>query len=431
MIKKRFSKPPLALRGMRDILPKEQIYWDKIRKTLPKVAKDFGFKRIDTPLLEQMELFKRTVGEGTDIVEKEMYTFITKGKEKVALRPEFTASIVRAFLENGMDRWPKPVKIYSMGPLFRYERPQEGRYRQHHQLDFEIFGRKDPLVDAQIILVGAYLLKKLGITKRTKILISSIGCLECRKPYIKKLVEYFKNHKSGLCKDCKNRLKKNPLRILDCKEAACEPITNKAPKLIDSLCQECHNHFKKTLSYLEEVNLKYEIDPSLVRGLDYYNRTVFEIVARDKEGNNKYALLGGGRYDGLAEILGGKQIPAIGFGSGIERIVTELMQNQKKEKVKEKKRVFIVGFGELGKKKAFQLFNDLLSSGINLRESLGRDSIKAQLKVADKEKARLALIIGQKEALDETVILRDMQIGSQEIIPRDKILKQVKKMLRK
>ncbi|MBD3238368.1 MAG: histidine--tRNA ligase [Candidatus Moranbacteria bacterium] len=435
MATRKFRTPPQSLRGMRDILPQDQIYWEKVRQAFKKNAADFGFDRIDTPILEPLVLFDRTIGQGTDIVEKEMYSFITRGKEHVALRPEFTASIARSYIENGMNRLTKPVKLCSMGPLFRYERPQQGRYRQHHQVDFEAFGRADPLMDAQIILVAQQLLKKIGIHKRTRVLINSIGCLECRKPYLKSLGNFLKKEKVSLCPDCKKRSQKNPLRTLDCKVENCKKALKKAPKLVDALCEKCSGHFKQVLGYLDELGLKYDIDTSLVRGLDYYNRTVFEIVARDLKGNNKYALVGGGRYDGLIKLLGGKDTSGIGFGSGVERFITELKQNAKEKKIQisagQPKPVHLVAFGEMGKKRSIKLLVDLLNASIKTTESFGRDSIKAQLKAADRSGAKFALIIGQKEALDQTVIVRNMEVGSQEIVPLEKLIKHLKKMLKK
>ena len=423
--KERFS----SVRGMRDILPEEQLYWRRVISVAEKAAEGFGCQRIDTPVLEYTNLFERTVGDGTDIVEKEMYTFLTKGKDRVTLRPELTASIARAFIEHGMDRRPQPVKLYSIGPIFRYERPQEGRYRQSHQVDVEVFGRSDAMLDAQVIQLASFMLNKAGI-KNWGLLINSIGCAKCRKPYIRSLTSYFRSHSSTLCPNCKIRLKKNPLRVLDCKEPRCKVLAAGAPQLINSLCEECHDHFKTVLEYLDELKMTYEIDPTLVRGLDYYNRTVFEMVTNDEATREKYALAGGGRYDGLIKQLGGKEIPGIGFAAGIERITIELSRNQKTAGEKKKSQVFLIQLGELGKRKSLCLFNDLQKAGISVAESFGKGSIKAQLRSADKSGADLALIIGQKEALDNTVIVRDMNVGSQEVVPQDRIIERVKKLIK-
>ncbi|MEA3273083.1 MAG: histidine--tRNA ligase [Patescibacteria group bacterium] len=428
-VKKMIYEKPVSLKGMHDILPQDQIYWNKIRNSINTMAENFGYQRIDTPILEKADLFERSVGEGTDIVDKEMYTFRTKGKDKVTLRPELTASIVRAYIERGLSRWPKPVRLYSMGPIFRYEKPQAGRYREHHQIDFEVFGRQDPLLDAQLILLVDTILKKIGI-KNYQLLVNSIGCPKCRKAYLKQLVNYFKPHKKKLCADCQKRLTKNPLRILDCKQNKCQPFIEGAPQIINSLCGECHDHFKAMLEYLDELELQYVIDPSLVRGLDYYNRTVFEFVPNPTRDGNNASLAGGGRYDGLVRQLGGKRTPAMGFGMGIERLILELKKGHLPKKVK-KNLVFLIQLGELGKKKSLKLLSVLQKAGMPVTESFGKDSIKSQLKIANKVGARLALIIGQKEALDGTVIIRDMQTGSQKIVVETKIMEQLKKELRK
>ena len=436
-----------SLRGMRDILPEEQPFWEKLNKIASTTTKSFGYSRIDTPLLEMTDLFERGVGAGTDIVEKEMYTFQTRGKDRVTLRPEFTAGIARAFIENGMARWPKPVKLFSTGSLFRYERPQEGRYREHHQIDVEALGGADPILDAQVILLAHTIITKAGI-KDPKLLINSIGCPNCRKPYLKELLKYYQKHKRSICKDCKLRLKKNPLRLLDCKESKCQPILNGAPQLINSLCEECHPHFKALLEYLDELNLEYFIDSTLVRGLDYYTKTVFEFVSSDAQSRESYSLGGGGRYDGLIKLLGGQDMPGIGFGIGMERLVLEMKkmaeekEKAQKEKTKEKTKgkpvgnhaeniIFLVQLGDLGKKKSLSLYRELQQGNVQVLESFGRGSIKSQLKAADRSGAKLAVIIGQKEALDETVIVRDMEVGSQEIIPQAKLMDYIKKILKK
>jgi len=428
--KKIVYEKPVSLRGMHDILPQDQIYWDKIRSNIKRMAGNFGYQRIDTPILEKANLFERSVGEGTDIVDKEMYTFRTKGKDKVTLRPELTASIVRAYIERGLSRWPKPVKLYSIGPIFRYEKPQAGRYREHYQIDFEVFGRMDPLLDAQMILLVDIILKKIGI-KDYQLLVNSIGCPKCRKSYLKQLVNYFKPYKSRLCADCQRRLTKNPLRILDCKQEKCQPFIEGAPQIINSLCEECHDHFKSMLEYLDELELQYVINPSLVRGLDYYNRTVFEFVPNPVKGESNASLAGGGRYDGLVKKLGGKKTPAIGFGMGMERLVLELKKSHPLEQKEKKNLIFLIQLGELGKMKSLKLLSGLQKAGISVTESFGKDSIKSQLKIADKIGARLALIIGQKEALESTVIIRNMHTGSQKIVAETKIMEQLKQELRK
>lgn len=418
-----------TVRGMKDILPDEQGWWKKILTVAEKMCESFGCSRIDTPIVEPAALFERTVGEGTDIVEKEMYTFVTKGKDRVTLRPELTASIARAYIEHGMDRRPQPVKLYSTGPIFRYERPQEGRYRQAHQIDVEVFGRVDALLDAQIIQLAMLILSKSGI-KNVELLINSIGCPKCRKPYIRSLTNYLKSRPASLCGDCKKKLKKNPLRVLDCKDLKCKQFVSGAPQIINALCEECHAHFKSVLDYVDELKISYQIDATLVRGLDYYNRTVFEVIATDPNTRDKYALLGGGRYDGLIRQLGGRNTPGIGFAIGIERLVKELMKTERGLEDKKTSQVFLIQLGDLAKKKSLKLFNELQRAGVMVAESFGKGSLKAQLKAADRARSHLALIIGQKEALDNTVIVRDMTVGAQEIIPQAKVIERVKKILK-
>jgi len=418
-----------TVRGMKDILPEEQGWWKKVLSVAERICEGFGCSRIDTPIVEPAALFERTVGEGTDIVEKEMFTFVTKGKDRVTLRPELTASIARAYIEHGMDRRPQPVKLYSTGPIFRYERPQEGRYRQAHQIDVEVFGREDALLDAQIIQLAMLILTKSGI-KQAELLINSIGCAKCRRPYIRSLVNYLKSRPANLCGDCKKKLKTNPLRVLDCKDERCKLFVKGAPQIINSLCEECHAHFKSVLDYIDDLKIGYQIDATLVRGLDYYNRTVFEVIATDPNTREKYALLGGGRYDGLVRQLGGRNTPGIGFAIGIERLVKELMKTEHYIEDKKASQVFLIQLGDMAKKKSLKLFNELQRSGIMVSESFGKGSLKAQLKAADRARSHLALIIGQKEALDNTVIVRDMTVGAQEIIPQAKVIERVKKILK-
>ncbi len=420
-----------SLKGMHDILPQDQIYWDKIKESVKKMADNFGYQRIDPPILEKAVLFERTVGDGTDIVEKEMYTFYTKGKERVVLRPEFTASIARSYLEQGLSRWPKPVKLYSIGSVFRHENPQAGRYREHHQIDFEVFGRKDPLLDAQVILLADIILQKLGI-KNYHLAVNSIGCPKCRKAYLRTLTNYLKQYRTKLCSDCKRRLVKNPLRVLDCKQEKCQPYIEGAPQIINSLCENCHDHFKAMLEYLDELELQYVIDPSLVRGLDYYNRTVFEFVPDSDSGDKilSASLAGGGRYDGLVRQLGGKKTPAVGFGMGIERLVEELKRKHPLRKKAKKNLIFLIQLGEMGKKKSLRLLKEFQRLGMPITESFGKGSIKSQLKIANKVEAKVALIIGQKEALDNTVIIRDMEVGFQETVAEEKVMEKLKKMLK-
>lgn len=417
-----------TLRGMKDILPEDQPYWDQVRRVTERLSREYGFSRIDLPLLEFSNLYSRSIGESTDIVEKEMYNFTTKGGDKVALRPEFTAGVARAYIQHGMNVLPKPVKLFSSGPVYRYDRPQEGRYREHYQANYDAFGEQDPILDAQMIQVAHRIVQNLGI-KSVQIQVNSIGCGSCRKDYRDLLLNYLESKENKLCQDCKRRLETNPLRILDCKEEKCTQVASLAPQSVDHLCEECHLHFKTLLEYLDELDLPYVINPQLVRGLDYYTKTVFELWSGDEEGR-KFSLGGGGRYDGLIKSLGGENTPAIGFGLGMERLILEMKRVQAKPYKPPKARVFLAQLGDLAKKKSLCLFSDLEKNGILVAESFGRGSLKSQLRVADRLKVELTLILGQKEALDQTVIIKNMISGEQETVSVDKLVDNVKKRLK-
>jgi histidyl-tRNA synthetase len=418
-------QPP---RGMRDLLPGEQPYWNQLRRVATRMALEYGFQRIDTPAVEYANLFVRSIGEGTDIVDKEMYIFTTKGGDKVALRPELTAGIGRAYIQHGMNVLSKPVKLFSLGPVYRYDRPQEGRYREHFQINLDAFGEQDPVLDAQLIQLAHRVVSNLGI-KNVQFQVNSIGCPKCRKEYQDLLVAYFESKKQKLCQNCKKRLETNPLRILDCKEDKCIQVAATAPQSIDHLCMECRLHFKNLLEYLDELDLPYVINPRLVRGLSYYTKTVFEIWSGDEEGK-KHSLGGGGRYDYLISELGGEQTPAIGFGLGMDRLVMEMKRVHAKMYVEPKPRVFLAQLGDLAKKKSLGLFAELQKNGILIAESFGRGSLKSQLRVADKLGVEVTLIVGQKEALDETVIIKDMVSGTQETVINEKMVNAVKKILK-
>lgn len=418
-------QPP---RGMRDLLPGEQPYWNQIRRVTNRMSLEYGFSRIDTPVLEYSNLFLRSIGEGTDIVDKEIYNFITKGGDKVALRPELTAGIARAYIQHGMTVLPKPVKLFSSGPVYRYDRPQEGRYREHWQANFDIFGEQDPILDAQIIQLAHRVVQSLGI-KNIQFQVNSIGCPKCRKEYQDLLVAYFESKKQKLCLNCKKRLETNPLRILDCKEDKCMQVAASAPQSVDHLCSECRVHFKNLLEYLDELDLPYAINPRLVRGLSYYTKTVFEIWSGDEDGK-KHSLGGGGRYDYLIGQLGGEHTPAIGFGLGMDRLVMEMKRVHAKPYNETKPRVFLAQLGDLAKKKSLRLFSELQKNSILTAESFGRGSLKSQLRVADRLGVEITIIVGQKEALDETAIIKDMVSGTQETVSHEKLINAVKKILK-
>lgn len=423
----RFQSPT----GMHDILPEEQPYFRKIRKVTEKMADFYNFGKIDTPILEDAGLFSRGVGDATDIVKKEMFSLKTKGGNLLALRPEWTAPVVRSYLEHGMYNLPQPLKLWYFGPCFRYEHPQAGRYRQFWQFGFEVLGEGSPVIDAQAIQIFYETLKQLGI-KDLVVEINSIGDSQCRPYYKKLLSNYFRSKESSLCANCKKRLKENALRILDCDEEKCQPVIASAPQTLDHLCDDCKEHLKRTLEFLDELGIPYSLNPHLVRGLDYYTRTVFEIYSKtpDKEGVSRLALGGGGRYDGLVKLLGGKDTPAAGWAAGVERIVS-LMKEQKDLSQKSCPDVFIAQLGDLAKRKALKLLEEFRKSNIKTEETLGRDSLKAQLNRADRMGAKYTLIIGQREALDETALVKDMENGKQQIVKMDKLSEKLKKELKK
>lgn len=417
-----------TLRGMRDILPDEQPYWERVRKSLSAASSEYGFQRIDLPTVEFAHLYLRTIGEGTDILDKEIYLFNTRGGDRVALRPEMTAGLCRAYIEHGMGVLPKPIKIFTMGPVFRYDRPQEGRYREHWQANFDMFGENDPILDAQTIQLAYRVVQQLGL-KNIEFQVNSIGTPESRRDYEKALVRYLEAQKTKLCQNCRERLVSNPMRILDCKEDKCIQLTAHAPQSIDYLDQESRDHFKRLLEYLDELELPYAINTRLVRGLDYYTNTVFEIRSTDKDGKN-YSLGGGGRYNRLIQMLGGEPTPAIGFGLGLDRIVLEMKRTQVKPYQEPKPRVFLAQLGDMAKKKSLRLFSALEKNGILIAESFGRGSLKSQMRVANRLGVEVTVIIGQKEALDETAIVKDMVSGTQETVTQERLVDAVKKILK-
>lgn len=422
---------------MHDILPADQPYWNFILKKASSLITDYGFEKIDTPIVEQTALFTRSIGEATDVIEKEMYSFKTRGGDLLSLRPEGTASVIRAYIEHGMSVWPHPVQLWYFGPFFRHDQPQAGRYRQFHQLGLESIGDDNAATDAVLIFIAYKILGSIGI-KNPVVKINTIGDSNCRPAYIKILKDYYRNRSKKLCAKCDKRLKTNVLRLLDCTEQECQDLSKNAPQFVDYLDEECRAHFKNVLEFLDEVKIPYLLDPRLVRGLDYYTRTVFEIwpeepvtAMEEKSNKTQLALCSGGRYDKLVQLLGGPKTAASGWAMGIERVVLVLKENAVKiNESQAQSKIFIAQLGELSKRKALLLFDDLRKHGIVARASFGRDSIKSQLRIAHRLGIKYALIIGQKEALEGTVILREMESGTQETLPTSKILDIVKQRLR-
>lgn len=427
---KKTKKSFQALRGMKDILAKDWFYYDQIFNNAKKIFEFYNFQRIETPLLEKAELFTKGVGKKTDVVDKEMYILRAKeNKELLALRPEGTASVVRAYIEKGMFNLPQPVKFYYFGPFFRHEKPQAGRYRQFYQLGAEIIGEEDVTTDAEIILLSKIFLENLGFSKKNIfLLINSIGCPKCRPLYIKELKKYYKKVDKEICSDCHRRIKENPLRVLDCKNEKCSVIKEGAPPILDYLCPECRDHFKSLLELLDYLNIPYILDKTLVRGLDYYTKTVFEFCFEGE--TDKISLGGGGRYDELTETIGGIKKPAVGVAFGVERLMQEMIDQGKKFKPFMPK-VFLVQIGEAAKKMSFKILEQFRKENILLGENLGKENLKSQLKIADRLGVKYVLILGQQEVLDGMIILKDMNSGLQELIPWEKIVSEVKKRLKK
>ena len=422
------SKQTQAPKGMHDILPEEQKYWRYILKKAESLVEDYSFEKIETPIVESTELFIRSAGQGSDIVEKEIYNFKTRGGDDLALRPEATASVVRAYLENGMSVRPHPIKLYYFGPMFRHDKPQQGRYRQFYQLGLETLGDDSQAADAELIFIGHKLLESFGL-KNHSVQINSIGDQNCRPAYVRALRDYYKIQLKKVCVDCRNRFKKNVLRMLDCKEEGCQGIKKDAPQMMDFLDDDCKAHFKHVLEFLDEARVPYMLNPHLVRGLDYYTRTVFEFTHDD---NPSDAIIAGGRYDRLVDLLGGRKTPATGWAMGVERVILAIKdKNINVPEAQSKPKVFLVQLGDAAKRKSLLLFESLREAGIDTKSSISRDSIKSQLRIAHRLGVRFSLIFGQKEAIDGTVILKEMDTGIQETIPLEKIVEEIKKRLKK
>ncbi len=413
---------------MHDILPEEERYFQKIYNATENVANFYNFKKIDTPILEETQLFEKGTGMTTDIVQKQMYSFRTKGGDQLTLRPEGTPTIIRAFIQHGMFNLPQPVKLWYWGPYFRYEHPQAGRFRQFWQFGFENLGESGAVIDVQTIQLFYNILKDLHL-KDLAVEINSIGDSQCRPYYKKLLVSYFRSRESGLCADCKRRLRENPLRILDCKEEKCHQVISQAPQMIDHLCEECHSNFKEVLEFLEEIELSYILNPYLVRGLDYYTKTVFEIIYQSPEGKSLGSLVGGGRYDALSKLLGSKPTPGCGGAAGIERIVAVLKEKNIKFAEPAPPKIFLAQLGNLAKRKSLKLLEDFRKERIEVAESFGRDSLKAQLARANKIGVKYTLILGQREALESRILIRDMATGKQETVKLERAIKEIEKRI--
>ena len=407
-----------APKGTKDVIPEESYKWHYLEQVIRDLCRDFGYKEIRTPVFEHTELFERGMGDTTDVVQKEMYTFTGKGDKSISLRPEGTASVVRSYLENSLYAGPQPTKMFYVIPCYRYEKPQKGRLREFHQFGAEVFGASNPSVDAEIISLAMTFFERLGV-KNLALNINSIGCPECRKEYNEKLKEYLGQYLEELCQTCNDRYAKNPLRILDCKSDKCKSIAKNAPVLLDSICDDCRKHFDSVKGYLDGMGIRYNIDPGIVRGLDYYTRTVFEIISNDIGAQS--TVCGGGRYDGLIEELGGSPTPGIGFGLGIERLLL-VMEEQGIEMPKpEMMKLFVASIGENAEQKAQQIVMSLRKQGISAdKDHMGR-SVKAQMKFADKLGVQYTTVLGDNEIDNNKAVLKNMKTGETIEIELDKI----------
>lgn len=412
-----------APRGTKDILPGAVNGWRYVESVLRDVCREFNYQEIRTPIFEHTELFQRGIGDGTDVVDKEMYTFNDRSGRSITLRPENTAAVVRSFVENKLYAEPMPLKVFYIGPMFRYDRPQAGRMRQFHQFGVEAMGSPSPVVDAETILLAITVLKRLGL-KDLKLKINSVGCPKCRPQHRTLLQDYFRPHLKELCEDCQSRFDRSPLRILDCKVDHDKPFMAGAPKITDSLCEECHDHFEMVKKLLDEAGVDYEVDSTLVRGLDYYTKTAYEVQYSPL---GAQSVVGGGRYDGLVEELGGPSTPGVGFAMGLERIILALEKQGLLKSEKEAIDVFAVVPDEGGTADAFKAVMTLREAGYSCdMNQIGR-SMKAQMKQADRAGARFALIFGEEERSRGAVTVRNMADSSQEEIKRSEIVSYMKK----
>ncbi len=432
--KKQKIVTPETLRGMKDLLPKDAPYWKELFHAAETIAESYGYERIQTPILEETSLFIRSIGKGTDVVDKEMYSFEDRDGSKICLRPEATASTVRAYINHGMQTYPQPVKLWYWGTMYRHDRPQAGRYREFRQFGCEVFGERDAVIDAELISVAYNYLRDLGIN--TTIHINSIGTAEDREKYIIELVGYLRSKRSYLSDESKKRITKNPLRVLDSKDEQDQPIIEEAPQIIDWLSDDSRKFFMDVLEYLDELEIPYVLTPTLVRGLDYYTDIVFEIYPEDEEKKSQSALGGGGRYDGLVTQLGGQETAASGFALGVDRILPLVRKKRMKEEedgdaaTVSGPRIFFAQLGEQARRRGLALVEQLRRDGITVKHNLARPSLKAQLEIANKFGASHTVILGQKEVQDGTIIVRDMDSGIQEIIDQKKLKNELQKILK-
>ncbi len=412
-----------APRGTKDILPDTVGDWNYVEGEIRELCRRFGYSEIRTPIFEHTELFQRGIGEGTDVVDKEMYTFTDRGERSITLRPENTASAVRAYLQNKLYAQSNLVKLFYIGSMFRYDRPQAGRMREFHQFGVEALGEANPAVDAEVILLAMNLLEGLGL-KDLELSINSVGCPKCRSKYRTMLQDFFRDKLEDLCEDCRSRFERSPLRILDCKKDSDKPYMADAPKITDCLCEECAEHFAKLKELLTSAGISFTHDPRLVRGLDYYTKTAFEIKYPPLGAQS--AVAGGGRYDGLIEEMGGNPTPAVGFATGLERLLLALeSQNLLPEKNRSVD-AYVVALGETAQAEGFKLLNSLRQQGLSAAMDFAGRSMKAQMKQANKLGAKYSVILGEDEIAEGVVMLRSMEDSSQEKVPMNQVAEKIK-----
>ena len=418
------SKAP---RGTKDITPKDVYKWHYVEKKFREICALYGYEEIRTPIFEHTEVFARSVGDTTDVVQKEMYSFTDRGDRQLSLKPEGTAGVIRSFIENKMYADTQPTKLYYITPCFRYERPQAGRQRQFHQFGIEVLGSDGPSVDAEVISLAVQFFNEMGL-KNLSVNINSVGCPTCREEYNRKLKEYLDKKVDVLCETCLERKDKNPMRVIDCKNPQCKENLQDIPFMIDHLCDDCKEHFEKLQTYLKEMDIDYVVDKTIVRGLDYYRKTAFEIISNDI--GSQSTVCGGGRYDGLVEMLGGpKGISGIGFGLGVERLLLTLENNNIEIKNPKSTDIYIATIGDEAKTKSFKLIKDLRTNHISAdNDHLGK-SLKAQFKYSDKLNAKYTVVIGDDELANDTATLKNMQTSEQTTIKLSELVDELKKRL--
>ncbi len=414
-MKKRIS----AIKGTQDILPQAARAWQRVEGTLQRIFERYGYREIRTPLFEATELFEKGTGQTSDIVIKEMYTFKDKAGRSLTLRPEYTPSVVRSIIENRLYLKPEPLRFYYTGPMFRYDKPQKGRYRQFHQADIEVFGEEDPAVDAEIVEMADYLLKELRVFEK-EVLVNSVGCRKCRPAYIKDLRKHAQKVEEKLCPDCQRKIITNPLRIFDCKTETCREAAQAFPKITDYLCQECEEHFRRFCDYLSFYGIEHRIEPRLVRGIDYYTKTTFEIVSSRLGAQD--AIIGGGRYDDMMKEFGGPDLCGIGFALGMERLISLIPRASDQEKF-----LYLAHLGEEARREGMRLVRALRSKGVECLVEFKERNLKSQLSRANKLGASWVLIIGEEEVKKRKYQLKNMKTGRQDELTQEEIIKTLQK----